>query len=115
VKNVPEVGKTYDCFDDGKICESRRYKTTIITVVSFSDADKETLYLWVNDVENHRWLYATETDYFVFSISDNDMPEVFVRAIGGGWFSMGEFLLCGRLDIDGTLTRTLIKSRGYNI
>ncbi len=99
---VPEVGKEYHTFDDGKIKPSRHAITTIVEVIPFKEADTELLKDWKQNVEECYWLYATETDYFIKTeYEDEDEPSYFVRTKDGGWFSMGWF--GARLDIDGSL------------
>ena len=102
---IPEVGKTYDCFDDGKIKESRKYQVTIDCVVSFDRIDPKTLKNWKEQVENCHWLYAKETDYFVFATSNQDgqdEQECFVRTVDGDWFGIGKWFGMGALDVDGS-------------
>ena len=107
---VPEVGKEYHTFDDGKIRPSRHAITTISEVIPFDDcSDTELLELWHNEVEECYWLYATETDYFVKAEYD-DETAYFVRTKDGGWFSLGWF--GSRLDIDGSLYEKMIENYG---
>ncbi len=103
---VPEVGKEYHAFDDGKIKPSRHSITTITEIIPFEKADKELLETWRNEVKECYWLYATETDYFVKAEWD-DEASYFVRTTDGGWFSLGWF--GSRLDIDGSLYRDMLK------
>ena len=105
--NVPEAGKTYNCFDDGKITNSRLYTVDVVEVVPFDKIDKETLNDWKEVVEDCHWLFAKETDYFVKTDNGEDGKAIFVRTLNGGWFSIGEFMNSGRLDIDGSLTEML--------
>lgn len=105
LKNIPIVGNQYNCFDDGKISESRKYQVTIKEIIPFDEINKKTLKQWKEESNQCDWLYAPQTDVFV--ITDNgDETETFVRTKDGGWFSMG-FLNSGRLDIDGSLTARL--------
>ena len=104
---VPEVGKEYHIFDDGKIKPCRHAITNISEVIPFDDcSDTELLELWHNEVEECYWLYASETDYFVKAEYD-DETVYFVRTKDGGWFSLGWF--GARLDIDGSLYQKLLE------
>jgi hypothetical protein len=103
--NLPEIGKTYNCFDDGKISESRRYEVTIMEIIPFKEIDKDTLEQWNEEVKTCDWLYDVKTDYFIKAWNGADI-ETFVRTKDKGWFSMG-FMCSGRLDIDGSLTERL--------
>ena len=106
---LPKVGQTYNCFDDGKISYSRLYTVDIKEVVAFDNIDKETLDNWKEQVDQCHWLYAKKTDYFIKTENGEDGDAVFVRTIDGGWFSIGNFMNCGRLDIDGKLIQLLNK------
>ena len=98
---VPEVGKEYYAFDDGKISPSRLEIVKIIEVIPFSACtDLELMGRWSDEVIECYWLYATETDYFI-KAAYNDETAYFVRTTDGGWFSLGWF--GSRLDIDGHL------------
>ena len=97
---VPEVGKEYHAFDDGKIRHSRHSIVRIVEVVPFATVNhKAFLEEWQQEVEDCYWLYAKETDYFVKAEWD-DETSYFVRTKDGGRFSLG---FGTRLDIDGSL------------
>ncbi len=107
---LPEVGKTYYYFDDGKVTISRRMEVVITEIVPFSEIDEETLNNWKEDVREIDWIYAKDTDYFVkgkLKVSDEVKEIVFVRTINNddGWFSIGFW--GGQLDIDGSLNAML--------
>ena len=107
---VPEVGKEYYTFDDGKIKPSRLSIATIAEVIPFAECrDTELLEIWRIEVEECYWLYASETDYFVKAVYD-DETSYFVRTVDGGWFSMGWF--GARLDIDGSLYNKMMEYYG---
>ena len=104
---VPEVGKEYHAFDDGKIRRSRHSIVRITEVVPFASVNhKAFLEEWQQEVEDCYWLYAKETDYFVKAEWD-DETSYFVRTQDGGWFSLGWF--GARLDIDGSLYQKLLE------
>ena len=101
---VPEVGKEYHAFDDGKISLSRLEHVKIVEVIPFKECwDFELLSNWNAEVTECYWLYAAETDYFVKAICVQPDTGVqwFVRTVDGGWFSLGWW--GARLDIDGSL------------
>ena len=99
---VPEVGKEYHIFDDGKIKPSRHAVVKITKVIPFDEVNPEILDTWKQNVEECYWLYAPETDYFIKAeYSDGEETSHFVRTEDGGWFSMGWW--ASRLDIDGSL------------
>ena len=109
MKNIPEIGKTYNCFDDGKISKRRIYQVTITEIVPFEDADNKLLELWEEKGLPSYWLFE-KTDYFIkFTSNENEeYPNgVFARTKDGGWFGLGNFWNSGRLDIDGSLMEYL--------
>ena len=70
MKNLPEIGKTYNCFDDGKIRKSRMYQVTITEIIPFEKADNEILELWKETISSCYWLFD-KTDYFIkFTITN---------------------------------------------
>ncbi len=111
---VPEVGKEYHIFDDGKIKPSRHYIAKILKVIPFEDAYEITaLYnSWEAQVKECHWLYSKTTDYFIVAESDYDDDHLyFVRTQDGGWFSI-DYPGCwmgARLDIDGSLYTKMLE------
>jgi hypothetical protein len=107
---IPEVGKEYHIFDDGKIRPSRHYIAKILEIIPFEECkDEDLLESWRDEVETCYWLFATETDYFVKAEYDDEMS-YFVRTIDGGWFSLG--FGASRLDIDGSLYKIMLDQYG---
>ncbi len=111
-QSIPEVGKEYHIFDDGKIRPSRHYLAKVIEVIPFEKADSELLATWENEVKDCYWLYSKTTDFFVKAESDFDEnPLYFVRTIDGGWFSINypNWWMSARLDIDGSLYKSMLE------
>lgn len=102
-----EIGKTYNCFDDGKIRENRRYEVKITDIIPFNNINEEILNLWKNEVKSCHWLYKHETDYFIKGeqiINKNTTKyPIFVRTKDNKWFSLGFW--GSILDVDGSLTK----------
>jgi hypothetical protein len=112
-KLMPVIGKTYNCFDDGKVTTSELYQVVITDIIPFEQADNELIELWNRNVEDCDWLFKN-TDYFIkyVSTSNKEEPEadsVFARTIDGDWFSLGGWYECGLLDVDGTLFQSITK------
>jgi hypothetical protein len=107
MKQVPEIGKTYNCFDDGKISHSRLYTVDVVDIIPFDKIGKKTLKEWRTQVKECDWLFAKETDYFIKTANGEDGNAIFVRTLNGGWFSIGQFMNSGRLDVDGSLSEIL--------
>ena len=74
MENLPEIGKTYNCFDDGKIHKSRMYQVTITEIISFEKADNELLELWEEEGLPSYWLFD-KTDYFI-KFTSNEFNKV---------------------------------------
>ena len=112
MKNLPEIGKTYNCFDDGKIRKSRMYQVTITEIIPFEKADNEILELWKETISSCYWLFY-KTDYFIkFTSNENEeyINGIFARTKDNGWFGISDnWWNSGRLDIDGSLTAILDK------
>lgn len=112
---VPEVGKEYHIFDDGKISPSRHFTAKIEKVIPFGDVydpESELCLAWKDNVKEAYWLFAQDTDYFVKAESSYDEnPLFFVRTKDGGWFSIDypNVWMGARLDIDGELYKSMIR------
>jgi hypothetical protein len=104
---IPELNKIYNCFDDGKIRESRKYQVKIIDIIPFNDATSHLKETWEQEVIDTYWLYAKNTDYFIKGclIESKDDDMFFIRTKDGGWFGLGYW--SGRLDVDNSLTNML--------
>lgn len=109
---VPEVGKRYHFFDDGKSSPSRHYIFEVTAVTPFNKMKKKrVMRSWKEDVDDCDWLYATTTDYFVeaFNVSSTDEKLMFCRTVDGQWFSFGNFLGDGQLDVTGEQYRRCVE------
>lgn len=109
---VPEVGKRYHFFDDGKSSPSRHYIYEVTKVTPFNKMRKRGVKSrWKEDVNDCHWLYAPSTDYFVeaFNVSYPDEKLIFCRTIDGRWFSFGNFLGDGLLDVTGEKYRQCVE------
>lgn len=106
--NIPEIGKTYSFFDDGKTGLSRRYKATVLDKIPFEVVEElypELFSGWKENLEECGFLYAPTTDFFVkCAIPKYDDDFVyFVRDTRGDWFSIDypHGWMSGLLDVDG--------------
>ena len=142
LKPIPEVGKFYHFFDDGKLSPGRHYICKVEQIVSESNAnniiikdipvwddnnecyrEKSTLTdCWLKEKECNNWIYAPITDYFVeVSCPKYDKYNLwFARAKDGGWFSLDiqSDWQGGRLDVTGEIYDDIIKywkENGYDI
>lgn len=126
--DIPIKGKVYNFYDDGKITKQRQYKCTITNVIPSNKIGRtikgELSYM----VNHYYWIFADETDYYVFGNVEGDVIEtqLFARTKDNGWFSIGieyygkekqfeikdSCLVGGRLDVTGELTDTLNEYNG---
>ncbi|MGB0861430.1 MAG: hypothetical protein ACPGXZ_00855 [Saprospiraceae bacterium] len=104
---IPKVGKTYNCFDDGKVTHSRKYTIDVVEIVPFAEADEETLKEWKERVKQCYWLFSPRTDFFILTENGEAGDAVFARTKKNTWFSLGNWFNSGLLDVDGSLTTKL--------
>jgi len=110
LKVLPEVGKEYHIWDDGKTSPSRHYICRVERLLTPKEAMKEILevprydhnsnnewteqiYLyehWKEECKHCDWLFSEDTDAFVEASCPNydDHNLWFVRTKDGGWFSL---------------------------
>ena len=129
---LPEIGKDYYVYDDGKIKPSREYKIKIVNIIDTKNLPNDIRNDWEDAVINLYWLFlAKEGKVIVGEIivndnnyddveidnnddKDNESPtyEYFAKTIDGGWFSFTSneevFIGGGRLDITGKLREYII-------
>ena len=104
---VPEVGKKYHCFDDGKITFDRHFIIQVDEVLGHQQFKKrypEEFQQYRQSVKNCYWLYSTHSDKFVITYNgENDELGVYVRTKQGGWFGIGDYWDSAKLDVTGIL------------
>lgn len=109
---IPEIGKKYHCFDDGKITFSRHYIVKIDEVLNYMKFKKKypnEFKQYCETAKDHYWLYSRQTDKFIITYKgENDELGVFVRTKQGGWFSIGNYFNSGELDVTGKLWENLV-------
>lgn len=117
--DVPEVGKTYHVFDDGKISLSRHFLVKCKEVIPFKEFSsdpkyKEVYEAWKYEVNHCDWLYSTTTDYVVIceafdestnAVDPNEELLYYARTTYWAWFGFGTMLDDGFLDVDGHIWR----------
>ena len=129
MKPIPEIGKFYHFFDDGKTSPGRHYICKVERILTMDEAKNEPIVVpnwaeclerddltytlatiydnWQDEIERCDWLFDTETDYFIeCSCPKYDENNLwFVRTKNGGWFSMDiqSSWQGGRLDVDGSI------------
>lgn len=137
MESIPDIGKTYMFYDDGKISKSRQNKAKVLRVITKKDAEKVSfptyydddfnlttikqdaepigsvsLYnKWLLSKKECDWIFANDTDCFIeCSIPEYDEDTIwFARTKSEGWFSMDiqNEWQGGRLDVSGELTKML--------
>lgn len=104
---VPEVGKRYWFFDDGKISMSRLYQAICKGVMEFKDVPDKVKDAIIFEINHYDWIFnsdSNEDKVIRCSIKDYYENDIwFIRAKDGGWFSVNvdNNLEGGRLDVDG--------------
>ena len=144
-KSLPEIGKFYHFWDDCKSSPSRHYickceriltpefaKDIMVKVPDWDFEQKKEFFVNIslydhwhdNEMPNHDWLYAIETDYFIECSCPNydEYNLWFVRTKDGGWFSINvqSSWQSGRLDVTGEIFESIIQEikdnpRWYNV
>ena len=109
---VPEAGKRYHCFDDGKIRFSRHYIIEVSEVLGYMQFKKKYPELFKDYCEVSKdcyWLYSRNTDKFIVAEKgENDELGVFVRTKQGDWFGIGNLNNSGTLDVTGKNWKWLV-------
>lgn len=112
LKPVPEVGKRYHCFDDGKITLSRHFIIKVDEVLGYMQFRKKypkLFEMYVENVKRCYWLYSTHSDKFAITHEgENGEPGAYVRTKQGGWFGAGNWWNSALLDVDSTTWDNMI-------
>ena len=128
MKPIPEIGKEYHFWDDGKISVSRHYICRVERIISPEEAkeimfsreytvptDMSLYQIWEDEKSECTWLYADDTDCFVeISCPKYDDNLLYcARTKSGGFFSMNiqSFWQSGELDVDGKIFEDVIENR----
>lgn len=88
---LPEIGKLYYAYDDGKIRPSREYTVIIDELIEDIEKLPEGIYeAWSEEANDCFWLFSEESDYIAVGHVDNEEKEkcYFVRTHGGHWHSI---------------------------
>lgn len=113
IKSIPEVGKKYHCFDDGKIRFSRHFIIQVDEVLGYMAFKKKypkEFERYVKEVKECYWLYSTHSDKFIITHKgENNEFGVYVRTKQGGWFGIGSWFNSAELDSTGELWDYLVE------
>lgn len=118
---LPEIGKIYKFYDDGKITHSCQYRCKIIDVIPCDNVLDKIKEQYKTLVSHYNWIFSPYTDYFIIGKVEDDIIEdqVFMRTLKGNWFSNAISLnikdfdiidrgdVGGILDVDGVITKEL--------
>lgn len=116
---LPEIGKTYNCYDDGKITKPRQYHVTVTGIIVIDDIkDDYYIYELLNyNIEETPWLFAgVEHKYLLETVSDEAEilkgTKLYLAMTNEGfWFGLGywyddgypkisSWFNAGRLDVE---------------
>lgn len=121
---IPEVGKYYHFWDDGKCGVGRHYIAKCEEIISLDDASHiliaddnhvkcKLIKLWAKEKKHKKWIFSPKTDVIVrCSIPKYDERDIyFARDNSDGWFSFNTtgWWQGGCLDIDGTIYEAVIQ------
>ena len=139
MKPIPEIGKYYHFWDDGKTSPGRHYIARIERIVPISNSpDIKIQYMdpyidgitiskllwdiWNKEKTDTDWIFSEKTDYLIeASCPKYDEYNIwFARTKDGGWFSMNiqNNWQGGRLDVTGEIYEAVIqdaKKHGMDI
>lgn len=102
---LPNIGKEYNAYDDGKITPSREYKVRVLNILKYRQLPRDIRKKWKELVKLEYWLYSPSSDYFVEALNlKTGEKQYFARTFGNGWFGL-EGIYCGNLDVDGSLEK----------
>lgn len=124
---IPEVGKEYSFFLDGRVKEEDKYLARVLAIYPFEATAKKMIYkyddvyeevipnplmdLWLEAVMDVFWILSEQTDYIVELHIPILCPQnVYVaRTVDGGWhaFETTSSRQFGILDVTGELTAKL--------
>lgn len=111
---IPEVGKRYHCFDDGKITFSRHFIIKVDEVLGHQQFKKkypEEFLHYREAVKLSYWIYSTHSDKFIITHNgENNELGVYVRTKQGGWFGIGDWFNSALLDVTGKIWDGLVKN-----
>lgn len=103
----PEVGKSYPCYDDGKVRFSRLGFVEILGIVKFKEVSEGLQVKIKERVEEADYLFRQNIANLVIALNGLGQKECFLPTLDGGWFSLG-YWGSGRIDVDGRLSRWLL-------
>lgn len=126
--DIPEVGKVYHVFDDGKITLMRHFLVKCKEVIPFyklstDPSYKEIFDRWKESVKDIDWLFRPETDYVIcceFAVDEDHWGFAsvntyfyYARTKNGNWFGFGTLLDDGVLDVSRKIWEQFYKD-AYN-
>lgn len=105
IQPIPEVGKRYHCFDDGKVRFSRHFIIRVDEVLNhmeFREKYPEQFQHYMEQLKYSDWLFSRRSDKFIITYKgENDELGVYVRTKEGGWFGIGSWMNSALLDVAG--------------
>lgn len=119
---IPVVGKTYYCYDDGKITPSREYTVKVTRIIPWEECGDKIRRLY-NEFEDDGYMFGGIVPEYIVEAESNECPDsapaaYFAYSKWGYWFGLGFYYFdeeygdsistwfnCGRLDLNGELKK----------
>lgn len=100
----PQIGKTYKCYDDGKVKKSREYNVTVKNIIEIDKLDNsyESIklrkllnynikeYDWVFGHLDHKYLLEITSDEYE-NLKDKSL--YMAKTLNGDWFGLGYWFI----------------------
>ena len=86
---LPEIGKEYNYYDDGKIRQSRHSIVKIIDIIPYNEANREIINFFERMKKEYHWVWDKETDYFIIGYNKSDIAGftmIFAKMNGISWY-----------------------------
>jgi hypothetical protein len=85
---MPEIGKEYNYYDDGKIRQSRHSIIKILNIIKIEEASRFITEFFERIKNEYDWIFSEKQDYFIIGYNEKDCPGVtmlFARS-NLGWY-----------------------------
>lgn len=91
---LPEKYKVYNCYDDGKVNQGRKYKVLVTDIIPIKECNSYLKDLCNKAILENDDLYKSDQQYVIVGVSyEQDIPtiEIFLETFGNSWFGIGDW------------------------